>query len=565
MAAPRKDDLIAGRYRLVDQLGAGGMGEVWTALDTRFESRIVAVKILKEDESIAEDARSRQQFLRRVHEAGAGLTTPIVGDAIEEFIYGIPGEQALRDRIETLKGDGPLDQEAAARIFDAIVDDPVFNDNARARAKVRKLFRDEANSVATLRHENIVGISDYGDDRGMPYLVMEYIEGQVLSRVIQRGTPLSLVQRLRLMEDLCAGLGYAHQKKLVHRDIKPANLIIDANSGRLKILDFGVVRRLEHAGQSTVGVALGTLCYMSPEQVTGSPSVDQRSDIFSVGGVFYELLSGQRPFPAGDSAVELAIRIQTASPTPLTQLVPGIDPAICEIIDRALSKSPNQRYQNLVSMQKDIERVRARLERDDPKSVVATVILPDEETRPGLPSTATAPPAAAPQPVTPAPARRSFQLPAAAAAIAVTALGGYLYYASLGNGSGGPLPALSSTSTTTSVAPAATTSIAATSSVTGGIAQPVVMQSLVVDVLPWARVKVVSLSGSDNPAPNTLTTPFTIRLPIGDYRLECENGGVSQPFSFPVRLEAAGPTLITRVMPGFDVNQVVQMLLGDRP
>jgi len=211
-------------------------------------------------------------------------------------------------------------------------------------------------------------------------------------------------------------------------------------------------------------------------------------------------------------------------------------------------------------MQKDIEQVRARLERVETPAQLATVVLANAETRP----VAAPPPAPAPQPVTPAPARRSFQLPAAAAAIAVAALGGYLYYASVGNGSGGPPPASSSTSTTTSVVPAATTSIAATNPAGGGPAQPVVMQSLAVDVLPWARVRVVPLS-SDGAAPNTLTTPFTIRLPIGEYRLDCENGGVSQPLSFEVRVEAARPTVITRAMPGFDANQVVQTLLGDQP
>ena len=126
---------------------------------------------------------------------------------------------------------------------------------------------------------------------------MDYIEGRTLYQVIQAQEMLGRPRRLQLIEDLCAGLGYAHRHKLVHRDIKPANLIIDSSTGSLKILDFGVVRRIGSA--STVGVPVGTFCYMSPEQTKGAATLDHRSDIFAVGLVFYELMSGTQGVSAG--------------------------------------------------------------------------------------------------------------------------------------------------------------------------------------------------------------------------------------------------------------------------
>ena len=206
----------------------------------------------------------------------------------------------------------------------------MFNENARMRAKMRRLFRDEANTVANLRHDNVVSIFDYGDHEGNPYLVMDYIEGRTLYQVIQAQEMLGRSRRLQLIEDLCAGLGYAHRHKLVHRDIKPANLIIDSSTGSLKILDFGVVRRIGSA--STVGVPVGTFCYMSPEQTKGAATLDHRSDIFAVGVVFYELMSGRKAFPPGKSIGDLVARIQRDPPTPISELVPSIPKAIEDII-----------------------------------------------------------------------------------------------------------------------------------------------------------------------------------------------------------------------------------------
>ena len=254
------------------------------------------------------------------------------------------------------------------------------------RAKMRRLFRDEANTVANLRHDNVVSIFDYGDHEGNPYLVMDYIEGRTLYQVIQAQEMLGRSRRLQLIEDLCAGLGYAHRHKLVHRDIKPANLIIDSSTGSLKILDFGVVRRIGSA--STVGVPVGTFCYMSPEQTKGAATLDHRSDIFAVGLVFYELMSGRKAFPPGKSIGDLVARIQRDPPTAISELVPSIPKAIEDIISKSLEKQPEARYQDLAVMGREISRIRTRLEAAEQSERTVISVTADPTVAPVKPSQA---------------------------------------------------------------------------------------------------------------------------------------------------------------------------------
>ncbi|MGQ0735153.1 MAG: protein kinase domain-containing protein [Acidobacteriota bacterium] len=356
--------VIADRYQLVECLGAGAMGEVWRAQDTRFEARAVAVKFLREDESLKEDTLARDRLqIRADHQAArGGLTVDTALDALGTALAGSSLE-GLRAKLAARVGTAAVRPADVMAVFDELVNEPSFNENARMRAKLRRLFRDEANSVANLRHDNIVSIFDYGDQSGTPYLVMDYIEGRTLYQVIQARESLRRSRRLQLIEDLCAGLGHAHRKKLVHRDIKPANLIIDSSTNSLKILDFGVVRRLGSA--STIGVPVGTFCYMSPEQTRGAATLDHRSDIFAVGLVFYELLSGQKAFPPGKSLGDLVARIQRNAPPPLRDLVPGIPRPIEDIISTALEKQPENRYQDLTAMEREIARIRTKIEAEE--------------------------------------------------------------------------------------------------------------------------------------------------------------------------------------------------------
>ena len=223
----------------------------------------------------------------------------------------------------------------------------------------RERFSREARAAAALNHPNIVTVYDFGEFASQPYIVMEYVPGETLANVIRRKFAVSLSEKLRWIEDLCAGAGYAHQMSVVHRDIKPANLVVD-RTGRLKILDFGIARMLGIA--SNTAVMIGTPGYMAPEQITGDV-VDHRSDQFSIGVVFYELLAYAEPFP-GDTLPMITHRIVSQEPTPLEQLVPEVPPEVVAIVSQALKKSAAHRFRDTESMRLAISRVRRRFETD---------------------------------------------------------------------------------------------------------------------------------------------------------------------------------------------------------
>ena len=225
--------------------------------------------------------------------------------------------------------------------------------------ELRERFKREARANARLNHQNIVIVYDVGEDMGRPFIAMEYIEGNTLSGVIRAREDLTLERKMVLMEQLCDGLAYAHRAGIVHRDIKPANLMLDGR-GTLKILDFGIAR-IGHAaatGMTQAGTLMGTLNYMSPEQMTGRP-VDHRTDIFAVGAVVYEFLAYQRAFP-GDIQDGVLHRIIHEPPPPLEKFVPGIDKAVTQIVSKALEKDRENRYQDLDQMRQDIAKFRAR-------------------------------------------------------------------------------------------------------------------------------------------------------------------------------------------------------------
>ena len=226
---------------------------------------------------------------------------------------------------------------------------------------LRERFAREARSAAALRHNHVVTIYDIGDDDGKPFITMEFLDGESMAEMVRRRAPLSIDRRLQLMLELCAGLGYAHRNGIVHRDIKPGNLMV-TGEGSLKILDFGLARitsEASSAGLTQVGSMLGTPHYMSPEQVEGKVA-DERSDIFSVGVVFYELLTYQKAYP-GDTAHVVLHNIVHVAPTPIRDLMPGIDPALEAVVNKGLEKDPAARYQNLASLAADLARVRSSL------------------------------------------------------------------------------------------------------------------------------------------------------------------------------------------------------------
>ncbi len=227
------------------------------------------------------------------------------------------------------------------------------NEDLRAR------FTREVRAAANLRHRNIVTIFDVGDHNGQPFMAMEYIHGQTVASIIATEPPPSTIRRLQFIEDLCEGLAYAHKRGVVHRDIKPANLMVDAE-GTLKILDFGIARAAAESGMTQAGLMIGTLNYMSPEQVAGS-ALDGRSDMFAVGAVFYELLARRQAFPGAIDGGVLN-RILNGDPEPLEVLCPHLDAAIVGIVSRSLRKNPADRFDDLLQMRTAVVAARRGLE-----------------------------------------------------------------------------------------------------------------------------------------------------------------------------------------------------------
>jgi serine/threonine protein kinase len=228
-------------------------------------------------------------------------------------------------------------------------------------AELRERFAREARSAARLRHPNIVVIYDIGEDREQPFIAMEYVNGESLAEIIRREAPLHLADKLRLIEELCAGLAYAHRAGIVHRDIKPANLVVSAE-GPLKILDFGLARLTgaSQAGLTKAGVMLGTPHFMSPEQVQGG-HVDHRTDIYSAGVVMFELLTYQKPFNA-ESPVAVLHHIVSSETPSLRRHLPDADPELDRIVATAMARDPDRRYGSAELLLKDVEKVRTTLD-----------------------------------------------------------------------------------------------------------------------------------------------------------------------------------------------------------
>ena len=230
----------------------------------------------------------------------------------------------------------------------------------------RGRFEREAKAAAKLQHQNIVTLYELGNFGGKekPYIVMEYLEGADVSAMIgKEGLPIA--EALDIIIQLCRALGYAHQKGVVHRDVKPSNLRY-LDSGQVKIMDFGIAR-LEGSNQITKsGVMVGTLHYMSPEQIRGQ-KLDGRTDIFSTGCILYELLTGGRPFQ-GDSASSILYNIVNEEPPPTTEKNDELPQEIQDVVSKALSKSPDARFQTAGDMERELEKLLTIFKKTQPRT-----------------------------------------------------------------------------------------------------------------------------------------------------------------------------------------------------
>src|SRR4030088_1055398 len=211
------------------------------------------------------------------------------------------------------------------------------------RPELLARFQTEARAAGLLTHPNIVVVFDAGEEDGLYYITMELVEGKSLQALLDDGHAFPLPRGLRIMDQTCSALQFAHERNVIHRDIKPANLMLTADD-TVKVTDFGTAKILQFGTVQQTAHVMGTPSYMSPEQVKGR-AVDGRSDIFSLGVMLYEMVTGEKPFP-GQSLTTVIYKIVNEEPVPPRQINPSIHRGISAIVMKALVKEPDQRYQN---------------------------------------------------------------------------------------------------------------------------------------------------------------------------------------------------------------------------
>jgi serine/threonine protein kinase len=221
--------------------------------------------------------------------------------------------------------------------------------------EIMQRFMREAQAAGKLSHPNIITIYDVGREESVTYIVMQLIEGQSLQKMISSSEKFSTPEVIDLMCQICSALDYAHKNGIVHRDIKPGNILLDKER-KPYICDFGVAR-VETSTLTQAGTAVGTPSYMSPEQVVGK-KVDKRSDIFSLGCILYEILTGRRPFEA-ESITTVIYKIINEEPLPLIEVKKGLPVGFEHTITKALAKDPNDRYQSCAELAADLRGIHA--------------------------------------------------------------------------------------------------------------------------------------------------------------------------------------------------------------
>jgi tRNA A-37 threonylcarbamoyl transferase component Bud32 len=271
-----------------------------------------------------------------------------------------------RYRLEAQIGRGGM--STVYRAFDTVLERPVaiklMHREIAADADQLERFRREARSVAQLNHPHVVTVIDAGGEPspdggtgdGSPYIVLEYVEGETLKDVIRRDGPLEIPQAVAYAIEIARALGAAHERQIVHRDVKPHNVLISPEGGA-KITDFGIARTLTEEGLTMAGRVLGTTDYVSPEQALGHPVTGQ-SDLYSLGVVLYEMLTGEVPFH-GETPVAVAMKHVREDPPDAQLRRPGLSAATAAVLDRALAKDLGRRYPDAATMVRDLEDVLA--------------------------------------------------------------------------------------------------------------------------------------------------------------------------------------------------------------
>src|SRR4051812_23864903 len=271
------------------------------------------------------------------------------GDAIRRIL-----ERSIGDQYELLRvlgrGGMGIVYLARERALDRLVAIKVLSPDLSATPESRERFRREARTAAKLNHPGILPLHKFGEAEDLAYLVMEYVRGESLAELLQQERRLSPETTRRILAELADALDYAHRHGVVHRDIKPENVLIEDESGRTYLADFGIAKARASAETLTItGAIVGTPQYMSPEQAAGDRAVDGRSDLYSLGVLGYTMLGGRLPFE-GRGMREILVRHATQPPPHLDSLVPGVPEDLASAIGRCLVKDPDGRWPDAKSL-----------------------------------------------------------------------------------------------------------------------------------------------------------------------------------------------------------------------
>lgn len=244
-------------------------------------------------------------------------------------------------------------------------------------------FRREARAAASLSHPNVINAYDVGQENGIDYIVMEYIPGENLKDLIRREAPFSVKRSIEITKQIAEALHHAHQRNIIHRDIKPHNILITPD-GQIKVTDFGIARAISAGSLTQTGEVLGSVQYSSPEQAKGE-TVGPQSDLYSLGCVLYEMLTGNVPFK-GDTAVSIALQHLEGEYVPIRQLRPDIPIGLENLVNKAMARNPEERYISALGMLKDIAALQSSLgmtvdfdssQNDLPTQVWSTISEPE--------------------------------------------------------------------------------------------------------------------------------------------------------------------------------------------
>ncbi len=301
--------------------------------------------------------------------------------------------------------------------------------------EIKHRFFREAELAGNLHHRNITTIYDFGVENGIPYIVQEFLTGEDLDRKIKRGDALPVARKIEILMAIAEGLGYAHAASIVHRDVKPANVRI-LEDGTVKVMDFGIAKSLQTESNLTqTGITLGTSAYLAPEQIRGE-AIDPRTDVFAMGVLSYELVTYRKPF-RGEHLSTILYKILNENPEPIPSIAPDVPPGLVAIVDRALAKSPADRYASMEEMRRDLQLIHRELLGGSARYPVTQVLpdtlrtprpAPDDDTTLATPSSGVTA-----LPITP-PSGALARIPAAARSDATPTPGG--------SGSGGVRPPL---------------------------------------------------------------------------------------------------------------------------